>query len=89
VLGFGRAADGPAPSTQEQTIKVSDVPPEIVSIARNELGAKPTDAKAIMFEGQAAYELQGINKYDKHLIVVVGRDGKVLLPVNIWKADDD
>jgi hypothetical protein len=85
----GRAENAPASSAQEQTLKVSDVPPEIVSIARKELGTRPTDAKAVIFEGQTAYELQGTNRYYKHLTVVVSRDGKILKPVSIWEADDD
>lgn len=43
----------------------------------------------MIFEGQSAYELEGTNKYDKHLTVVVAADGTILKPVNIWDSDDD
>src|SRR5690242_6197513 len=74
--------DGPA-------VQLSDVPAAAIAAARTELEAKPTGAKSVSFEGQPAYLIEATNRYDKHLGVVVSAAGKVLIPVNIWDADDD
>jgi hypothetical protein len=70
-------------------VTLSDVPQSALAAARTELKAKPEGPKIRMFEGQAAFEVEGTNRYSKHLSVVVSADGKILKPVNIWDADDD
>ena len=70
-------------------IQLADLPARALSAAQSELMAEPSGAKAVSFEGQPAYLVEGTNKYDKHLWVVVASDGRILIPVNIWDADDD
>lgn len=84
------AADRSDASLPEGTIvSLSTVPASVLSIARDQLETKPTSAKSVSFEGRSAYLLEGTNRYDKHLAVVVAPDGTVLKPVSIWEADDD
>jgi hypothetical protein len=95
ILGLGLAwaspsiAQTPATPKDGTQIQLSEVPKAALAAARKELEAKPTGAKATTFEGQPAYEIEGTNKYDKHLSTVIAPDGKVLVGVNIWEADDD
>ena len=86
-LSAAERNDTPLP--EGTVVPLSAVPPAVLSTARKQLEAKPTSAKTVSFEGRAAYLLEGTNKYDKHLVVVVAADGTVLKPVNIWEADDD
>ena len=86
---------GPALAAEEgawpdgNAVQLSDVPAAALTAARKELEAKPTAAKTVTFEGQPAYLIEGTNRYDKHLAVVVAANGQILKPVNIWDADDD
>ena len=77
------------PEPEGNQVRLTDVPSRVLAVARKALEAKPTAARTRTFEGQPAYEIDGTNKYDKHLIVVLGADGKILRPVSIWQADDD
>ena len=83
------AGERGAPPQDEKPVQLAEVPPAVLAAARKELGAKPTSARTVSFEGQLAYLLEATNRYDKHLTVVVAADGTILKPVNIWDADDD
>ncbi len=83
------ASEKGAELPEGKPIALVDVPAPALSAARKELETNPSAAKTVSFEGQPAYLLEGINRYDKHVVVVVGAEGKVLKPVNIWDADDD
>jgi hypothetical protein len=82
-------AQTPAAAKDGTQIQLSDVPKAALAAARKEPEAKPTAAKTTTFEGQPAFESEGTNKYDKHLSTVIAPDGKVLVGVNIWEADED
>jgi hypothetical protein len=72
-----------------KSVTLSEVPQPALAAARKELEAKPERAKIRLFGGQTAFEVEGTNRYAKHLSVVVSAEGKILKPVNIWDADDD
>jgi hypothetical protein len=87
--GFGSIMPAIAQTATTPQPQLADIPKAVLSAARKALEAKPTEAETVEFEGQSAYKISGTNRYDKHVFAVLSKDGKVLVPVNIWEADDD
>jgi uncharacterized protein YcgI (DUF1989 family) len=86
---FGCVMPAVAQTATAPQLQLADVPKAALNAAQKALETKPTEAETVEFEGQSAYKISGTNRYDKHVFAVVSKDGKVLVPVNIWKADDD